>query len=249
MLSTLVRCLIVATLLALAGGCATTGSADPRDPIEGLNRSMYGFNKFMDKAVFDPVGKVYKTVVPLPLDRGVTNFFNNLGEISVVANDILQFKFGQAFRDAGRFVVNSTMGIGGLFDVATGKGLERHNEDFGQTLGRWGIGSGPFLVAPFFGPTTLRDAVGFGVDSAFLNPVSYVDPDAYRAGLLSLNYIDFKTDSKSARSLVGEASVDEYEFLKNAYLERRQGLVRDDSGLGDYRDDEEEMDEPAKAEQ
>jgi phospholipid-binding lipoprotein MlaA len=240
MISNLVRSIAVIGMLAMAGGCATTGGADPRDPIEGFNRSMFGFNKFMDKALFDPVGKVYKTVIPHPVDHGVTNFFNNVGEIAVIANDILQFKLGQALNDVGRFFVNSTMGIGGLWDVATGMGLEKHDEDFGQTLGHWGLGSGPFIMAPFFGPTSLRDAVGFGVDSAFLNPVSYVDPDAYRAGLMSLNYIDFKTDKKSARNLLGEASVDEYEFTKNAYLERRQGQVKDNSGLSDGPGDFEE---------
>lgn len=221
-----VRSIAIVSLLAIAGGCATTGSADARDPLEGFNRSMHGFNTFMDKAVFDPVGKVYKTVVPNPLDRGITNFFSNIGELSVIANNILQLKLTRAASDVARFIVNSTMGIGGLFDVATGMGLPRHDEDFGQTLGHWGIGSGPYLVAPFFGPTTFRDALGFGVDS-LLNPVTYVDPDAVRAGLMSLNYIDFKTDNKSARSLIGEASVDEYEFLKNAYLDRRRSLVSD----------------------
>lgn len=222
-----IRCLGLCAALAFAGGCATTGAADPRDPLEGFNRSMYGFNRFMDRAVFDPIGKVYKTAVPRPLDRGVTNFFANLREISVFANSALQFKFNQAAGTAARFIVNSILGIGGLWDVATMKGLVAYDEDFGQTLGHWGIGPGPYLVAPFFGPTTFRDAVGFGVDSAFLNPVSYVETDAYRAGLLSLNYIDFKADAKSARSLIGEASVDEYEFLKNAYLDRRENKVRD----------------------
>jgi phospholipid-binding lipoprotein MlaA len=222
-----IRCLALCTSLAFASGCATTGATDPRDPLEGFNRSMYGFNQFMDRAVFDPIGKVYKTAVPQPLDRGVTNFFANLGEIAVFANSALQFKFRQAGGTAARFLMNSILGIGGLWDVATMKGLAAYDEDFGQTLGHWGIGPGPYLIAPFFGPTTLRDAVGFGVDSAFLNPVSYVETDAYRAGLMSLNYIDYKADRKSARSLIGEASVDEYEFLKNAYLERREGQVRD----------------------
>ncbi len=231
MIWNLIRNLTLLVMLALASGCATTGSADARDPLEGMNRSIFSFNKFMDKALFDPVGKVYTTVVPRPVNRGVTNFFGNLGEIATIANSILQLKVGQAFEDVGRFAVNSILGLGGLFDVATGMGLSKHDEDFGQTLGYWGIGSGPFLMAPFLGPTSLRDAVGFGVDSAFLNPVTYVDPDAARAGLMSLNYIDYKTDNKSARSLIGEASVDEYEFLKNAYLERRQGQVRDNSDM------------------
>jgi phospholipid-binding lipoprotein MlaA len=211
----------------LAGGCATTATTDPRDPLEGINRSIYSFNQFMDKALFDRVGKVYTTVVPHPVNHGVTNFFNNLAEIASIANNILQLKLRAAVRNMGRFAVNSILGIGGLWDVATGYGLPRRHEDLGQTLGHWGVGNGPFLIVPFLGPTTLRDAVGYGVDTAFLNPVSYVNPDAYRAGLLSLDYIDYKTDTKSARSLVSEASVDEYEFLKNAYLERRASQVQD----------------------
>ena len=231
MIPKLIRVFAVLLLLALAGGCATTGTADARDPLEGLNRSVFGFNKFMDKALFDPVGKVYKTVIPHPLDHGVTNFFSNLGELAVIANGILQFKLGQAGQDIARFLANSILGIGGLWDVATGMGLPKHDEDFGQTLGYWGIGPGPFLIAPFLGPTTVRDAVGFGLDSAFLYPVSYVNPDVYRAGLMSLNYIDFTADSKGARGLIGDASFDEYEFLKNAYLERRAGKIRDNTDI------------------
>ncbi len=231
MIPNLVRGLAMVVLLGLAGGCATTASVDARDPLEGLNRSVFGFNKFMDKALFDPVGKVYKKVVPHPVDHSVTNFFGNLGEIATIANSILQLKVGRAFEDMARFAVNSALGIGGLFDVATGMGLPRHDEDFGQTLGHWGVGPGPFLMAPFLGPTTLRDAVGFGVDSTFLSPVTQVDTEAYRAGLMSLNFIDYKADKKSASSLIGEASVDEYEFLKNAYLERRLGLVRDNTDM------------------
>jgi len=227
MIPKLIRGLAVLLLLVLAGGCATTGTADARDPLEGMNRSIFGFNKFMDRALFDPVGRVYKTVMPHPVDHSVTNFFSNLGEIAVIANGILQLKVGQAFEDFARFAVNSSVGVGGLFDVATGMGLPRHDEDFGQTLGYWGVAPGPFLIAPFLGPTTVRDAVGFGLDSAFLYPVSYVNPDVYRAGLMSLNYIDFTADSKGARGLIGDASFDEYEFLKNAYLERRQGKIRD----------------------
>ena len=127
MIPNLIRGFVMLTLLALAGGCATTGTADARDPLEGLNRSVFGFNKFMDKALFDPVGKVYKTVIPHPVDHGVTNFFSNLGEIAVIANGILQLKLGQAAKDIARFAANSILGIGGLWDVATGMGLPRHN--------------------------------------------------------------------------------------------------------------------------
>ena len=195
--------------------------------MEGFNRSMYGFNDFMDEHLFDPLGRAYQAVLPDFLDRGISNMFSNLGDVGVIANDILQFKIGQAVSDIARVVFNTTIGIGGFFDVSSHIGLPKHNEDLGQTLGRWGVGPGPYLVAPFFGPMTLRDAAGFGVQSTFLMPVSYVGNDAYRAGLMSLNYVDYKADLLSAGRILGEAALDEYDFVKNAYLERRQNQIED----------------------
>lgn len=219
---------LVILFAILAGGCATTGGvADPRDPLEGFNRSVYGFNEFMDEHLFDPLGRAYQAVLPNFLDRGISNMFSNLGDVGVIANDILQGKLGQAVQDIARVVFNTTLGIGGFFDVSSRIGLPKHDEDLGQTLGRWGIGPGPYLVAPFFGPMTLRDAAGFGVQSTFLYPVSYVGNDAYRAGLMSLNYVDYKADLLSAGRIIGEAALDEYEFVKNAYLDRRQNQIED----------------------
>jgi phospholipid-binding lipoprotein MlaA len=215
-------------LLLLGSGCATTGgAADPRDPIEGFNRSMYSFNEFMDQHLFDPLGRAWQAALPDFLDRGISNVFSNLGDVAVIANDILQGKLGQAVQDIARVVFNTTIGIGGFFDVSSHIGLPKHDEDLGQTLGRWGVGPGPYLVAPFFGPMTLRDAAGFGVQSTFLYPVSYVGNDAYRAGLMSLNYVDYKADLLSADRILGEAALDEYEFVKNAYLDRRQNQIED----------------------
>jgi phospholipid-binding lipoprotein MlaA len=214
-------------LLVLLSGCATTGqTADPRDPLQGFNRSVYRFNDFMDENLFNPVGRVYQTVTPEPVDRGISNFFSNLADVSVIANDILQFK-PVAVSDIARLVFNSTIGLLGFFDVATHLGLPKHNEDFGQTLGVWGIPPGPYLMVPLFGPSTIRDAVGIAIDRTFLSPVSYVRNDAYRAGLMTLNYIDFKADLLSTRDLMAEAAVDPYEFTKNAYLTRRENMVRD----------------------
>lgn len=221
------RGVLLFAVIVYLGGCATTGSGDPRDPFEGFNRGVYSFNQSMDQALFDPLGKVYQAITPDLVDQGVTNFFSNLGDIAVVVNDLLQFKIDQALSDATRFIFNSTIGIFGFFDVSSHIDLPKHDEDFGQTLAYWGIGAGPYLMVPFFGPTTVRDATGFVVDAGILNPVFYIDDDALKASLLSLNYIDFKADLLSAKKLLGDAALDEYEFLKSAYFEKRKNLIND----------------------
>ncbi len=208
-------------------GCATTGVADSRDPFEGFNRGIHSFNKTFDSAIIEPVSGIYRAITPDVVDRGISNFFSNVNDISVVANDLLQFKIAQAFSDAARFIFNTTLGLLGFFDVASHMDLPKHNEDFGQTLGAWGVGPGPYLVAPFFGPTSLRDTTRFAVDAALLSPIFYLDNDLLRAGLLTINYVDFKSDLISTTELVEEAAIDEYEFIKNAYLERRENQVND----------------------
>ena len=144
---------------------------------------------------------------------------------------ILQLKIGQAVSDIARFICNTTIGLLGFFDISTQFGLPKHKEDFGQTLAQYGFGSGAFLVVPFFGPTSIRDAAGFGIDNALLSPVAYVDNSAHRAGLLSLEYVDFKADLLSANRLISEAALDEYEFIKNAYFEYRNNLINDGESL------------------
>lgn len=219
---------IICCLVILCfSGCATTGG-DPRDPLEGMNRGFYSFNEAMDNVLFDPIGNVYNTVVPKPINKGVTNFFSNLGDIAVVVNDILQLKIDQALSDATRFIFNSTIGLAGLVDVSTVMGLPKHDEDFGQTLATWGIGAGPYLVFPFFGPSTVRDATGFVVDAGLLNPVFYIGNTELKASLLALNYVDFKSDLLSAKELLDEAALDEYEFTKNAYFEKRASQINDE---------------------
>jgi len=214
-------------LLAVLNGCASLGTGDPRDPIENVNRSIFSFNEFMDEHLFDPIGRTYKKIVPGFLDRGITNFFSNIDDITVIANDILQFKLDQTVSDLARFVFNSTIGIGGFFDVSSHIGLPKHHEDLGQTLAVWGFGPGPYLVAPLLGPTTVRDATGFAVQNTLLSPVGYINNDGYRAGIMSTAFIDVKADLLSAMELIGEAALDRYEFTKNAYLERRESQVRD----------------------
>ena len=221
------RVLALGVVLLNASACATlNGAGDPRDPLEGINRPIYSFNEFMDAHLFDPLGRAYKAVLPDIVDRGITNIFNNINDVSVIANDILLLKLDQAVSDIARVVFNSTIGIGGFFDVSSSMGLPKHNEDLGQTLAHWGIGPGPYLVAPLLGPTTVRDAVGYGVQGAFLNPLGYVDPVSAQAGLMTTQFVDIKADLLSAKQLLGEAALDPYEFTKNAYFERRESRIR-----------------------
>ncbi len=220
------RLLVCVALVVFATGCATTGALDKRDPFEGFNRGVYSFNQGMDKVIFDPLGKLYQAITPDFVDKGITNFFSNLGDIAVVANDILQFKFAQAYSDTARILFNSTLGLLGFFDVSSKMGLDKHNEDFGQTLAHWGVGSGPYLVVPFFGSFTFRHATGSVADSV-LNPVFYLESDELRAGLLTLNYVDVKSDLLSTKDLVADAALDEYEFIKNAYFTKRESLIND----------------------
>ena len=205
--------------------CATTGASDERDPWEGFNRGVFAFNETMDDFVFEPVGKVYDFITPDPIDDGVSNFFGNIAMIPVIANDLLQFEFTQLANDTVRFFINSTLGLLGFFDIAGDANLQSSGEDFGQTLAHWGMGPGPYLVVPFFGPATVRDATGFAVDRGLISPLAHIDDDLTRAGLLTLNYVDFKSDILSTSDLIGEASLDKYDFIKNAYYEKRDSQI------------------------
>ncbi|MEM6998862.1 MAG: VacJ family lipoprotein [Pseudomonadota bacterium] len=218
------KILLVVCSLTLLSACATT-SLDERDPWEGFNRGVFSFNEAMDNVVFEPVGKVYDFITPDIIDNGVSNFFSNIAQIPVIANSLLQFKFDQAVNDTVRLFLNSSIGLLGFFDVAGEGNLHSSGADFGQTLAHWGMGPGPYLVVPFFGPTTVRDGTGFAVDRGLLSPIAHIDDDLTQAGLLSLNYVDFKSDILSTTDLIGEAAVDEYDFIKNAYFEKRNSHI------------------------
>lgn len=247
-LSTKIQRILLTAGLVMVSGCATT-SGDPRDPLEGFNRGVYTFNQTADEYVINPVARGYNTVTPEIVDEGVTNFFSNLGEIANFANNLLQLKIDEALSTATRFVFNSTFGIGGFFDVSTPAGLPRYSEDFGQTLGYWGLEPGPYLVLPLLGPSSVRDSGGLVADS-FMNPIVYIDDDALRYSLIALAYIDVKSDLLDSGDLLREAALDEYDFVKNAYLDRRRGQIADDTGGGasgypgfggsDYEDDADE---------
>jgi phospholipid-binding lipoprotein MlaA len=219
------RAALAACACAAAAGCATP-SGDPRDPLESYNRAMQSFNDFADDAVLKPVARGYRAVAPEPLRNMVRNFFANIEDLPIGLNNMLQGKFLDGWTDWFRVIVNSTLGVFGINDVASDMRLEKHNEDFGQTFGRWGIGDGPYFVMPLLGPKTIRDTVGW-VGDFTVDPVSYVRPIAARNTALTVRYISWRTDLLDASTMFEEAALDRYVFLRDAYLQRRRSLVYD----------------------
>ena len=209
-----------------APGCATNGRNDPRDPWEGWNRSVQGFNDGLDDYFMKPIAKGYQWVTPSFVDKGVTNFFNNVDDIAVILNDLLQFKLTQTGMDTGRLLINTTAGVGGFVDVASSVNLPKHNEDLDQTLGFWGIPSGPYLVLPLIGPSTPRGALGLAGDTVS-NPLNWVTPGAVGFGSGTLRTIDTRADLLSATNIMDQASVDRYEFMRNAYFQDRNYKIYD----------------------
>ena len=216
----------VAVSVFLLGGCASTGN--PRDPLEGLNRAVYTFNDGVDHLIVAPAAGIYRDLVPDFIRTGVSNFFANIADVLIALNSLLQGKLLNAVSDVGRVVVNTTAGLLGLFDVATELGLEKHNEDFGQTLGYWGIGSGPYLVLPFLGPSSLRDAVGLLGDWK-TSPLTYVDPNRTRNQLYGAFFVSRRSELLEASKILETAALDPYEFVRDGYLQRRCNLVYDGS--------------------
>ena len=214
----------IAIAASLLGGCATQTN---RDPLEGLNRGIYKFNDTVDKAALKPIAGAYKAVLPPPARTGISNFFSNLGDVVTVINDLLQFKFSRAMDDAGRVAINSTFGLAGLIDVASMDGIEKHKEDFGQTLATWGYTNSPYFVLPFVGPSTLRDTSGLFVDSFLFDPVMYVDQPVARNVLLSTRIVDLRAQYLPGSDLLDEAALDPYVFMRDAYLQRRENQITD----------------------
>lgn len=223
--------LLLTALILLLGGCSVTpaienGERNP-DPWEGMNRSINAFNEELDLYVLKPVAQGYQTITPEPVDRGVSNFFSNLDDVTVFINDLLQLKVIQATSDLARLTVNSTVGIFGLFDVARPIGLKKHHEDFGQTLGFWGAPEGPYLVLPFFGPSTLRDGTGRIAVDWRTDPLTYERDVAVRTGLYTVDVIDTRADLLQVSNIVEKSGVDSYLFIREAYLQHRRNLVYD----------------------
>ena len=222
----LARGVLATLLLALAAGCATTNGGDARDPLEGFNRSMYAFNDAFDEAIGKPVSTAYKTAIPDPIRIWVRNFFANLGDVFIGANNLLQGKPADAVNDWARFAFNSTFGLLGINDVASEIGLEKHNEDFGQTFGRWGASPGVYLVWPLLGPSTVRDTAGVVLDFYF-DPVSRHKPTDPRTFAIVLRATSQRADLLDASRILEEAALDRYIFQRDAYLQRRRGLIYD----------------------
>ncbi len=221
------RALALCCLALLLFGCATQPIAkrDPRDPWERVNRVTYSFNDKFDKAIARPVARTYVNVTPQVVRTGVSNFVDNLTYPVTIVNDLLQAKFKQTCSDTGRLVLNSTVGFGGLMDPATAVGLDKNNEDFGQTLGYWGVKPGPYLVLPFLGFSDTRDAFGTVVD-IYSHPTHYIRNTYVSWGLWGVEVLDARARLLSANSVV-DNTYDPYTFTKNAYLQRRHYLVTD----------------------
>lgn len=210
--------------LGVLGGCASTN--DPRDPLEPINRGVYQFNEGVDTMFLKPVAEVYQAIIPPVARTGVSNVFANINDVVVALNNLLQGKVTEALSDVGRVLINTTAGLFGLFDVATPVGLEKHDEDFGQTLGYWGLGDGPYLVLPLLGPSNLRDTAGRVVDYN-TDPVTYIEPTRDRNQVQGLRLVSRRTELLSASRLLSVAALDEYEFVREAYLQRRRNLIYD----------------------
>lgn len=237
--------LLFGSLLLLVQSCAQVPVETKEDPWEGFNRSMFIFNDAVDGAVLKPIAEGYKAVTPNPVQKGVSNFFANLGEIGNITNNLLQGKWDETASSTFRFLINSTAGWLGIFDVASEMGLKRYKEDFGQTLGYWGVSSGPYLVLPFFGPSTVRDSSGLVVEYTYIDETEILDPNSdEKLGLLGLDVVETRARLLSAESMI---IGDRYSFIRDVYLQSRAYDVYDgnppnkasdsnhstDDGLGD----------------
>jgi phospholipid-binding lipoprotein MlaA len=215
---------LVACAAGLLGGCATSGN--PKDPIEGFNRAMYGVHDGIDTVLLKPVATGYDTITPDLVQTGVTNFFANINDIMTATNNLLQGKPKQAVSDLGRVAVNSTIGILGIFDAASGMGLEKHDEDFGQTMGVWGVGEGAFVFLPIMGPRTVRDAAGIYMDIWF-DPVNYIDHVPTRNTIWAVRIVNLRANLLPADKVIEEAALDKYSYIRDAYLQNRRNQVYD----------------------
>jgi phospholipid-binding lipoprotein MlaA len=236
------------TLLALAllAGCATVAHPDPRDPWESYNRGMTKFNDAVDGAIFKPAATVYKDAVPQPVRTGVGNFFGNLGDAWSFVNNVLQGKPEGALSSFWRVVINTTIGLGGILDPATEMRLQRHRQDFGQTLGYWGVPAGPYLVLPILGSSSLRDTVALPVDLKG-HPIAQIHDVPVRNSLRATQFIDVRSQLLGADELMNAAALDPYAFRRDAYLQKRRNDIYDGNPPQDKERYDLDEDPPAAA--
>lgn len=237
------RSLIVLLAGLLAAGCASLPSEkpDPRDPWERFNRASFKFNDALDRAVLRPVARGYVKVVPRFVRTGVSNFFDNLETVNTLINDALQGKMRAAGHDTARLLLNSTLGLGGLFDPASAAGIDKNDEDFGQTLGAWGVKSGPYLMMPLLGPSTLRDSIA-RIPDRFADPVHYLEDDSTRYLITAVEVVDLRAGLLDLDAQLAQ-SFDRYAFVRNAWLQRREYKVKDGDVEAPAFDEEEWLNE------
>ena len=229
--------LLIATIVFTSLINSSVAKASDDDPLEPMNRAIFGFNEVVDDAILEPVAEGYRYITPDPIEDSISNFFNNLGEINTIVNSALQLKLDKTISSSSRFVLNSTVGVLGLFDVATTLGIDRHREDFGQTLGHYGISPGPYLVLPFFGPSSLRDAPGFYIDVLIEKDISPIHTELHheeRQIIQATNVIDTRANLLKATKILDTAAKDKYIFLRESYLQRRAKLVTDGKDVQDF---------------
>ena len=223
---TIMTRLFLLSLISATAACSTVQTPSPADPYEGFNRTIESLNYSLDKAIIKPVARGYQAALPEQIRGCVSNFFSNISDVFIAVNNALQGKGKDALSDLCRVGINTTIGMVGLFDVASDLGFEKHNEDFGQTFGRWGAASGPYLVLPFFGPSTIRDGIGFGFDMA-TNPLGNVSDVPLRNSLTGTRIVDTRANYLEATDTVDKIALDRYSFVRDAFLARRQSLVYD----------------------
>ena len=241
----LTQATIIATTALLLSSCATKGT-NPSDPYEPFNRKVYQFNSAFDATILKPPAKLYATIIPARVRAGINNVYNNVNMLPTVANDLLQAQGNLAIKDTWRFIANSSLGIGGIFDPASTMGLPPHSNDLGLTFAKWGDKSSPYLVIPFLGPSTFRDGMGMMFDYALFTPYPYIKSDALLYSLLGLRYVDLRSQMLDTEKLMADA-LDKYAFMRDAYLQHRNYLITGEQAeTGELYVDEDESSDKSK---